>query len=832
MDVLIVGAGLSGIGAAYYLQREHPQRTYAILEARDASGGTWDLFRFPGIRSDSDLHTFGYEFKPWRDEQAIAGADKILAYLRETAAEHGIDGKIRFGTKVLSASWSSSQARWSVLVERPGTAERTTLTCKWLFCAGGYYRYDEGFTPHFEGRERFRGQIIHPQHWPAELSYEGQRVLVIGSGATAVTMVPAMADSAAHVTMLQRTPSYVMPVPARDKLAGRLRTLLGEQRAYAVTRRKNIFQQQAVWRFCQKYPKAARRLIRYLNAKMLPEGYPVDEHFNPPYNPWTQRLCAVPDGDLFRAIRAGRASVVTDRIVSFTEDGVRLQSGRELAADLIVTATGLNVQAMGGMSLTVDGEPVSLPDTVAYKGMMLSGVPNFAYAVGYTNSSWTLKIGLLCEHFCRLLAHMDENGYDTVRPVVADPDMLTRPMIDFGAGYVQRALAQLPRQGSRAPWLTSVNYAADVKLLRHQPVTDSELQFSASGHDQAAESPGTPTWRPDILGDGYQQHVFALGPDPDGEGSIAAVLVRREPQPEETPRGVVLYVHGFADYFFQTELADFFAQSHLALYALDLRKSGRARRPGQTAHYVSDLRLYDDELERALTLVTDAHPGLPVILLAHSTGGLIVPLWLDRRRAAGRVAPVAGLMLNSPWFDLQGKPITRSALTQALRLLGKAQPFRALKLPAAVYGETLHTSRAGEWDFDLDLKPLAGFPVTLGWLNAVRRGQARLHRGLDVGVPSLILRSDRSHFSSEYSPLSDRADTVLDVTQIARWAGCLGAETTVVPIKDARHDVILSLPAPREHAYATMAAWLTQHLPLASDPPAPSAATAPSTAEP
>jgi alpha-beta hydrolase superfamily lysophospholipase len=318
-------------------------------------------------------------------------------------------------------------------------------------------------------------------------------------------------------------------------------------------------------------------------------------------------------------------------------------------------------------------------------------------------------------------------------------------------------------------------------------------------------------WRPDILGDGYTQTVLELGADPDGEGQVAAVLVRRDPRDGEVAQGAVLYVHGFSDYFFQTALADFFAARGLPFYALDLRKSGRARRPGQTAHYVSDLALYDDELERALAIVADAHPGQPVVLAAHSTGGLIVPLWLDRRRTAGRVAPVAGLVLNSPWFDLQGKPALRGPVTQALRVLSKAQPMRLIKGMPGVYGRTLHVSGTGEWEFDVALKPLDGFPVTMGWLNAIRRGHARLHRGLDVGVPSLVLRSTRSDFSSQYTELSDRADTVLDVTQIARWAGCLGGETTVVPIDGARHDVFLSMAEPREHAYATVDAWLKQH---------------------
>jgi alpha-beta hydrolase superfamily lysophospholipase len=335
--------------------------------------------------------------------------------------------------------------------------------------------------------------------------------------------------------------------------------------------------------------------------------------------------------------------------------------------------------------------------------------------------------------------------------------------------------------------------------------------MSTTDRDEAPALDEPQGWAPDALGDGYRQHVLELGTDPDGEGQVAAVLVRREPRADVAVRGAVVYVHGFTDYFFQTKLADFFAASGLAFYALDLRKSGRARRPGQTAHYVSDLALYDEELEGALALVGGAHPGLPVTLVAHSTGGLIVPLWLNRRRAAGRVAPVAGLVLNSPWFDLQGKPALRGPVTQALRVLSKAQPMRLIKGMPGVYGRTLHTSGTGEWDFDVALKPLDGFPVTMGWLNAIRRGHAQLHHGLDVGVPSLVLRSTRSDFSPRYTELSDQSDTVLDVTQIARWAGCLGGETTVVPIEDARHDVFLSQAEPRERAYATVDAWLKQH---------------------
>ncbi|MGK2865674.1 MAG: flavin-containing monooxygenase [Mycobacterium sp.] len=475
VDVLIIGAGISGIGAAYYLQREHPGRSYTILEARGASGGTWDLFRYPGIRSDSDLHTFGYEFKPWRDEHAIATGDKILAYLRETVDENGIEDKIRYHHRVLGAAWSSAQARWVVDVECDG--EVIELSANWLFCAGGYYRYDQGFTPEFEGSERFGGQIVHPQHWPEDLDYTGKKVVVIGSGATAVTLVPSMAGAAAHVTMLQRSPTYVMPVPAKDGFANAARKLLGEDRGYALARRKNIGKQRAVYTFCQKYPTAARRLIRRVNAAKLPAGYPVDEHFSPAYNPWDQRLCAVPDGDLFAAISDGSASVVTDRIATFTERGVLLASGRELDADIIVTATGLNVQLFGGVTLTVDGEPVDLSQTVAYKGIMLSGIPNFAFAFGYTNSSWTLKVGLLCEHFCRLLRHMDDHGFDSVRPELEDPAMPTKPLLDFGAGYVQRAINEIPRQGVRGPWQMTMNYTVDADVLRTGPVTDPGLRF-------------------------------------------------------------------------------------------------------------------------------------------------------------------------------------------------------------------------------------------------------------------------------------------------------------------------------------------------------------------
>ncbi len=477
-DVLIIGAGISGIGAAYHLRKNLPRKTFAILEARDAIGGTWDLFRYPGIRSDSDLHTFGYAFKPWTNDNAIAGAQEILAYLDETVRENDLARHIRFGHKLVSADWSSADARWTVTVETAG--ETTELSCGVLFAAAGYYDYAGGFTPDFEGREDFNGLVIHPQQWPEDLDYSGKRVVVIGSGATAVTLLPAMAGKAAHVTMLQRSPSYIMTSPAKDPIANGLRRVLPEEAAYALTRRMNIARQRLVYRLSMRHPQLVRSAIRATTKHQLPADYPVDTHFKPRYNPWEERLCAVPDGDFFKAIRDGRASVVTDRIARFTERGILLQSGNELEADVIVTATGLNMRAFGGMSLSLDGEPVSWNETMTYKSMMLSGIPNFAFAFGYTNSSWTLKVDLVCEHLCRMLAHMDATGYDTVMPVAEDRTMETRPFLEFQAGYVQRGIDSFPRQGSHGPWTVEMSYAADRRRLRHGPVEDPALRFVAS----------------------------------------------------------------------------------------------------------------------------------------------------------------------------------------------------------------------------------------------------------------------------------------------------------------------------------------------------------------
>jgi len=478
VDVLIVGAGLSGIGAACHLQRALPGKSYAILESRDVIGGTWDLFRYPGIRSDSDLHTYGYAFKPWTKEKSIADGPAILDYICETASEHGIERRIRFAHRVTRAEWSSAAARWTVHVERTDTGEQVRLTCSWLFCASGYFRYAQGYLPAFEGAERFEGPIVHPQHWPEDLDYDGKRVVVIGSGATAVTLVPAMAEQAAHVTMLQRSPTYVISLPEKDPLAELLKRVLPAERAYAITRRKNIWMQKSIYSLSRRRPQLLKRLLRKSLERRLPPGYDIDRHFTPSYNPWDQRLCAVPDGDLFEAISAGTASIVTDRIETFTERGIRLASGAELEADLIIAATGLDLVVLGDIELVVDGEPVVLPEKIVYKGAMLSDVPNMAFAFGYTNASWTLKLDLVCEYVCRLIAQMDRRRYDSCVPVNADASMPTRPFLDFGAGYVQRALHRFPRQGTSGPWQIRMSYAQDRRVLRDGALDDDVLVFS------------------------------------------------------------------------------------------------------------------------------------------------------------------------------------------------------------------------------------------------------------------------------------------------------------------------------------------------------------------
>jgi monooxygenase len=476
LDVLIVGAGLSGIGAAHHVQSAFPDRTYAILEARDDVGGTWDLFRYPGVRSDSDMHTLGYRFRPWTQVKAIADGATILGYIRDTAAEAGIDRRIRFGHRVLRAAWSSQDARWTVDAVHRG--EPVRLTCYFLYVCSGYYDYDAGHAPHFPGIERFGGTVVHPQQWPADLDYTGKNVVVVGSGATAVTLVPAMSERAAHVTMLQRSPTYILSVPAADTIANRLRRVLGPRRAYPIVRWKNVALSTLIYQLSRRRPHVVKSMIRKAAIRQLPSGYDVDAHFKPRYQPWDQRLCFAPDGDLFTAIRQGRASVVTDRITEFTEAGLRLETGTELTADIVVTATGLRLLGLGGIQLAVDGHDVKLPETMAYKGMMLSGVPNFAFTVGYTNASWTLKADLVSGYVVRLLRYLDAHGYDQCVPINDDAGVTERPLLDFQAGYVLRSMDEFPKAGSRAPWQLGMSYAHDLLKLRYGPIKDDAIRFS------------------------------------------------------------------------------------------------------------------------------------------------------------------------------------------------------------------------------------------------------------------------------------------------------------------------------------------------------------------
>ncbi|GAB2444436.1 flavin-containing monooxygenase [Nocardia tengchongensis] len=466
LDVVIVGAGLSGIGAAYRLQTEQPGRSYAILEARDALGGTWDLFRYPGIRSDSDMFTLGYPFKPWRDAQSIADGPSILRYITETATENGIDRHIRYGSKIVAAEWNSGESRWTLTVERRTGegVERRTLTCGFLYSCSGYYNYDQGHEPEFPGIADFAGTVVHPQFWPEDLDYAGKRVVVIGSGATAVTLVPAMAEQAELVTMLQRSPTWISAVPGRDKIADRIRDLLPADLAHRLIRTKNILFNIGFYQYCRRRPEAAKKLLTGLTTRILKDESLVAEHFTPDYNPWDQRLCAVPNADFFKAMRKGKAEVITDHIETFVPEGIRLKSGRVVEADVVVTATGLQLLAFGGIDLVVDGAPVNLSDQFVWQGTMLTGVPNFAVCIGYTNASWTLRADLTSRLVCKVLGYMERNGYTAVVP---EPQraLCERPLLDLASGYVQRSIADFPRQGDHNPWQVRQNYLLDTATV-------------------------------------------------------------------------------------------------------------------------------------------------------------------------------------------------------------------------------------------------------------------------------------------------------------------------------------------------------------------------------
>ncbi len=501
LDVLIVGAGLSGIGAGARVRMDCPGKTFAILEGRNASGGTWDLFRYPGVRSDSDMFTLGYRFRPWSDPKAIADGPAILNYIRETSKEYDLDKEIRYRHRVKRAEWNSAEARWTVEAEvagfesplqRAAASEQDALgptesrlkaglktvffTCGFLYLCTGYYDYDEGYTPEWSDFEKYTGTVVHPQKWPTDLDYAGKKVLVIGSGATAVTLVPAMAETAKHVTMLQRSPTYIVTLPSEDRIANVLRAILPAKAAYALTRWKNVLRQMFFYELSRRRPSVMKRLIAKGVRNEVGDEI-AEKHFKPNYNPWDQRLCVVPDSDLFKSIKRGRSSVITSEIQTFTETGVRLVNGEELNADIIVTATGLALKIMAGMTLVVDGETVDLSTKIAYKGMMYNDVPNLAQAFGYTNASWTLKCDLTSEYVCRLIKHMDANGYASCTPRLNDMSITPEPVLDFNSGYVLRALHTLPSQGSKTPWRLHQNYVKDLSMLRYGRVDDGTMEF-------------------------------------------------------------------------------------------------------------------------------------------------------------------------------------------------------------------------------------------------------------------------------------------------------------------------------------------------------------------
>jgi len=478
-NVIVVGAGISGIGAGYYLQKKCPNKSFVILEGRDNIGGTWDLFRYPGIRSDSDMNTMGFRFKPWMGVKSIADGPSILSYLHETVKENDLNKKIQFNQWINEASWSSRDSQWTVQVENKKTQELQDFTCDFLFLCGGYYNYEEGYTPHFAGRENFLGQIIHPQKWPKNLDYKNKKVVVIGSGATAVTIIPTMAEEAAHVTMLQRSPTYFLSAPDEDPVGNFLRKFISSKLTYKLVRWKNIRFQWWFFQKCRKFPKKVKEfLIKQVREELGP-NYDIETHFTPKYNPWEQRMCLVPNGDFFNAINAGKASVITDHIDRFTKKGIKLKSGGEVEADLIVTATGLNLEVCNGIKLEVDNNEVDISKTMTYKGMMFSDVPNLVATFGYTNASWTLRADLTSEYVCRLLNFMDKKGYANCCPRTAEHVEPDGDWLDFTSGYVKRSMHKFPKQGSRDPWRNTQNFPKDVLAIRWGNIDNKELKFTS-----------------------------------------------------------------------------------------------------------------------------------------------------------------------------------------------------------------------------------------------------------------------------------------------------------------------------------------------------------------
>ncbi len=486
-DVLVIGAGLSGIGAGVHLRQSCPQKTFAILEGRECTGGTWDLFRYPGVRSDSDMFTLGYPFRPWQDTRTIAPGQAILDYIRQTAQEYDLGRHIQLQRRVRRASWCSTAARWTVEAEAGEGSDMVRYTCSFLYLCSGYYRYEHGHLPSFPDAETFRGPLIHPQHWPADLDLTGKRVVVIGSGATAVTLVPALAAQDAKVTMLQRSPTYVLALPSVDPLSGLLRYVLPAKTASGINRLKNVWLTMLFFESSRRWPRLLRWLLRQQTRLLLGRKFDVDRHFSPSYAPWDERVCIAADADLFRALRSGRASILTEPIERFVPEGIRLQSGQMVAADVIVSATGLDLVPLGDIAFAIDGQPLDPGRTLTYKGMMFSGVPNLAQATGYTNASWTLKCDLTNRYLCRLLNLMDRRGYRTCTPRPADPDVTELPFVDFSSGYVQRAIDKFPKQGSKAPWRLYQNYIRDLLSLKYARLEDDVLEFGP-----APDAPATP----------------------------------------------------------------------------------------------------------------------------------------------------------------------------------------------------------------------------------------------------------------------------------------------------------------------------------------------------
>jgi len=499
-DVLIVGAGLSGIGAACHLETRCRGLQYAILEARDTAGGTWDLFRYPGVRSDSDMYTLGYRFSPWVGDEALANGPSIRNYVSGTARRYGVDRQVHYGQRVVRANWSSADSRWTVETVTGPDETIARWTCRFLYLCSGYYDYAAGYTPTWPGLDRYRGTLLHPQHWPEGFDHTGKRVVVIGSGATAVTLVPAMAKTASHVTMLQRSPSYVLSLPNVDVIARALRDVLPDSTAHALTRWKNIGFAMVLYTLCRRAPRFTRRLLRRGVVNVLGRNYDVDRHFNPKYQPWDQRMCFVPDNDLLLALRAGRASVMTDRISTFTERGIRLESGVQLDADVIVTATGLKLLPLGGIALAIDGAPVELGRRLAYRGAMLDGVPNVAFCIGYTNASWTLRADLVSRFVCRLLTYMASHDYVSCTPRNRDPVTALRPLLNLSSGYVQRSLDALPMQGERAPWTIHQNHAREWLSLRFGSLGNGALVFGRAAPRSSRSPAGLEATAPGSAG--------------------------------------------------------------------------------------------------------------------------------------------------------------------------------------------------------------------------------------------------------------------------------------------------------------------------------------------